>query len=127
MHGHVGAAIEIVASCVAGIMALPYLPLGHAVGDLVFVIGFVPPMMWAVAMCRPPARLMPAMDWLGNFSLPLYCVHLTILVSVSEIFGREPGAIALAVAASLGAAYAFSRLISFRAKPTQARRRPQAA
>lgn len=112
---------------VAAIMVLPSLPLGRAAGDLVFVIGFLPVSMWIIAMCRPPARLMPAMDWLGTFSLPLYCVHLTILVWISELLGREPWVLALALAASLVAAYAFSRLISFQAKPTQAKPGPRQA
>lgn len=103
---------------IAGIMCVPYLPLSHATGDLVFVILFVPVMMWNVVVCRPPAALMPAMDWLGNFSLPLYCVHLTILVWMSEILGRELWVRLSAIAVALVVSYAFSRLISFKAKPT---------
>jgi len=110
---------------VAGIMVLPSLPLAHFSGDLVFVILFLPVTMWIVAMCRPPARLLPAMDWLGAYSLPLYCVHLTVLVWISELFGRGPWVRALAITTSLVAAYAFSRLISFKAKPTQAKLKPQ--
>lgn len=110
---------------VAGIMVVPSLPLARFAGDLVFVILFLPVTMWIVAMCRPPARFLPAMDWLGVYSLPLYCVHLTILVWMSELLGREAWVRTLAIVASLVAAYAFSRLISFKAKPTQAKPKPQ--
>jgi peptidoglycan/LPS O-acetylase OafA/YrhL len=112
---------------VAGILMLPSLPLGHGAGDLLFVILFLPVMMWSVAMCRPPARLMPAMDWFGTYSLPLYCVHLTILVWISELLGRGTWVRVLAIAVSLVVAYAFLRLISFKARPTQAKPKPQQA
>jgi len=112
---------------VAAIMLVPSLPLGKAAGDLAFVILFLPLAMWFVVMCRLPARVMPAMDWLGNFSLPLYCVHLTVLVWVSELVGLEPWVRALAIAVSLVVAYAASRLISFQAKPTQVKAKPREA
>ena len=112
---------------VAGIMVVPSLPFSTATGDLVFVIAFMPVMMWNVVMCQPPARLIPAMDWLGNYSLPLYCVHLTVLVWMSELLGLGTWVWALAIVASLLLAYVCSRLISFRAKPTEAKVRPSAA
>ena len=112
---------------VIGIALLPSLPVGRAFGDLIFVILFLPVTMWCVVMCRPPARAMSAMDWLGTFSLPLYCVHLTVLVWVSELLGLELWVRVLAIALSLVVAYAASRLISFKARPTQVKRKPQQA
>jgi len=103
---------------IAGIMVVPSLPFSTATGDLLFVIVFLPLMMWNVALCRPPARLMPAMEWLGNYSLPLYCVHLTIIVWVSETLGRGFEIRFVAVGAALVVAYVFSRLVSFKARPT---------
>ncbi|MEO0033495.1 MAG: hypothetical protein RIS94_3253 [Pseudomonadota bacterium] len=112
---------------IVGIMTVPSLPFSDAVGDLLFVIVFLPAMMWMVAMCRPPAWLMGPMEWLGNYSLPLYCVHLTILVWIAELLGRSTKIWALAIAASLAVAYIFSRLISFKAKPTVAKGAPSAS
>jgi peptidoglycan/LPS O-acetylase OafA/YrhL len=104
---------------VAGIMAVPYLPLGKVAGDLLFVIAVLPPTMWLIAMAQPPQPLRAPMEWLGNFSLPLYCVHLTVLVWISELLGRSmPVAIAAFVAA-LVLAWAFSKAVSFASKPTQ--------
>jgi peptidoglycan/LPS O-acetylase OafA/YrhL len=100
-------------------MAVPYLPLGKVAGDLLFVIAVLPPTMWLIAMAQPPQPLRAPMEWLGNFSLPLYCVHLTVLVWISELLGRSmPVAIAAFVAA-LVLAWAFSKAVSFASKPTQ--------
>ena len=101
----------------AGIMAVPCFPLNTANGDLVFVIAILPLTTWLAAQTTIPAWLAPRLDWLGAFSLPLYCVHLTVLVGVSELAGRSKGAMALAVAAACALAYLFHRLISFRGKP----------
>lgn len=106
---------------IAGIMAVPYLPLSRATGDLLFVMPFMPLVMWSVAMARLPQAVGPALEWLGNFSLPLYCVHLTVLVWVSEIFGRDIWVRALAVGMALALSYFFSRLISFKGKPVAAK------
>lgn len=107
---------------IAGIAATPDLPLGTVPGDLVFVMVFLPVMMWLVAMSQPPAALKAPLEWLGNYSLPLYCVHLTVLVWTKEIAGsNSAGVAALAVGAALALSYAFSRLISFSSKPTVAR------
>jgi peptidoglycan/LPS O-acetylase OafA/YrhL len=104
---------------IAGIMVIPYLPYATWIEDLVFAMVFLPLMMWNVVLCRPPARLMPAMDWLGNYSLPLYCVHLTVIVWVSEVLGLDLWVRAVAIGTALVVAYGFSRLVSFKAKPTQ--------
>lgn len=109
---------------VAGIAVVPSLPLSHAMGDLAFVVLFLPVMLWNVVLCRPPQWLAPALDWLGNFSLPLYCVHLTILVWMSEVFGRGGVMPYAAVGVALTVSYGFSRAISFRAKPTQVKAKP---
>ena len=101
-----------------GVMLVPSLPLRMASGDLLFVIGFLPAAMWCVALCRPPQAIMPALEWLGTFSLPLYCVHLTVLVSMSELFGRAPSIKLLAIIAALALSYLFFRLVSFGSKPT---------
>lgn len=107
---------------VLGIAAVPYLPLGRAWGDLVFVILFLPLMMWAVAMSQPPQALKRPLEWLGNYSLPLYCVHLTVLVWTKEIAGNNSGAIAaLAVGVALVLSWIFSKLVSFASKPTVAK------
>lgn len=103
---------------IAGIMALPALPLSAAKGDLAFVVLFLPVVLWAVVLCRPPQALRPAFEWFGNYSLPLYCVHLTVLVWISELLGRSTPIRALAIAAALVLAWVFSRLVSFAAKPT---------
>ena len=99
------------------VMVVPSLPLRAASGDLLFVILFLPALMWATAMSSPPARLRPALEWLGNFSLPLYCVHLTVLVWISELLGREPWVRALALGAALALAWFFSKVVSFSSKP----------
>ncbi len=99
------------------VMLVPSLPLRAATGDLLFVILFLPALMWATAMSSPPARLRPALEWLGNFSLPLYCVHLTVLVWISELLGREPWVRALALGAALLLAWIFSKVVSFSSKP----------
>ena len=101
---------------IAGIMAVPYLPLSQAHGDLAFVMGFLPLAMWLVAMARIPDWLAPRLDWLGAYSLPLYCVHLTVLVAVSTLGHALPYRV-LAIAASCALALVFHRLISFRGKP----------
>ncbi|MFC3174741.1 acyltransferase family protein [Novosphingobium bradum] len=101
---------------VAGVMAVPYLPLRNAHGDLVFVMAFLPLAMWLVAMARIPAWLAPRLDWLGAFSLPLYCVHLTVLVAVSTL-GHGLPFLTLAIAASCAVAWVFHRLVSFKGKP----------
>lgn len=106
---------------VLGIMAVPYLPLGKVAGDLVFVMLFMPPVMWLVAMAQPPAFMKAPMEWLGNFSLPLYCVHLTVLVWMSEIFGRTMPVWLSAVAAACLLSWFFSKVVSFASKPTVAK------
>lgn len=103
---------------VAGIMAVPYLPFSKATGDLLFVILLLPPSMWLIAMAQPPQALRAPMEWLGNFSLPLYCVHLTVIVWVSEVFGLSMPVWIGAVVAACVVAWAFSRLVSFASKPT---------
>jgi peptidoglycan/LPS O-acetylase OafA/YrhL len=103
---------------VAGIAVVPYLPLGKVAGDLAFVIGFLPVMMWLVAMAQPPQPLKGPMEWLGNFSLPLYCVHLTVLVWMSEVFGRKGIVAAAAVVTAMVLSWVFSKLVSFASKPT---------
>ncbi|MDE2563667.1 MAG: acyltransferase [Sphingomonadales bacterium] len=105
---------------VAGIMALPSLPLGRVAGDLAFVVLFLPVTLWAAVLCSPPQEIRPALEWFGNYSLPLYCVHLTVLVWVSELLGRAAWVWPLAVATALVLAWAFSRLVSFAARPTRA-------
>ncbi|HEY6869086.1 MAG TPA: acyltransferase [Novosphingobium sp.] len=107
----------------AGVMAVPYLPLDNVNGDLVFVVAILPLATWLVAQTSIPAWLAPRLDWLGAFSLPLYCVHLTVLVSVSELFGRGVGPMLLAIASSGAVAYLFHRLVSFRGKPLAVRER----
>lgn len=108
----------------AAVMTVPYLPLSKAWGDLLYVIPILPISLWFVVMCRPPQALAPAMEWLGNFSLPLYCVHLTILVWLSELLGRDWWVRVLAVATACVVAYVFSRLISFQSKPTVVKAKP---
>jgi peptidoglycan/LPS O-acetylase OafA/YrhL len=97
-------------------MTVPYLPLNTANGDLVFVLAFLPLAMWLVALTRVPDWLAPPLDWLGAFSLPLYCVHLTVLVAVSTL-GLGWRWVPVGVAASCAVAYLFHRLVSFRGKP----------
>lgn len=106
---------------IAGIMALPALPLGKVAGDLVFVIAFLPVVLWNVALCRPPQALRGALEWLGNFSLPLYCIHLTVLVWTSELLGRTMPVALLSLGLAGLASWVFSKLISFSGKPTQAK------
>lgn len=109
------------------IMAVPYLPLGKVAGDLLLVMVVLPPSLWLIAMAQPPQALRRPMEWLGNFSLPLYCVHLTVLVWMSELFGRSaPVWISAAIAACV-LAWVFSRLVSFASKPTQPKPAPARA
>ena len=110
----------------AGTMAVPYLPLNNVNGDLVFVIVFLPLAMWAVAMTTIPAWLAPKLDELGAFSLPLYCVHLTVLVAVSTL-GLGWRWVPVGVAASCAVAWVFHRLVSFRGKPLAVKERPQSS
>ena len=101
---------------VLGVMAVPYLPLSNVAGDLVFVLAWLPLALWLVAMARMPQSVGPALDWLGAFSLPLYCVHLTVLVGVSAL-GHGWDKQVLAVTGSVALAYLFHRFVSFRGKP----------
>lgn len=110
---------------VAGIMAVPFLPISRVGGDLLFVMAFMPLAMWNVAMCRPPQAIGRLLEWLGNYSLPLYCVHLTVLVWISELLGRDVWVRILAIAMALALSYVFSRLISFKSKPIQAKAAPE--
>ncbi|MBC2670657.1 acyltransferase family protein [Novosphingobium piscinae] len=103
---------------VGGVMLVPSLPWRMATGDLLFVIPFLPLAMWGVAQCRPPQSALPALEWLGTFSLPLYCVHLTVLVAMSELFGRGAPIKYAAILAALALSYLFFRLVSFGSKPT---------
>lgn len=103
---------------VVGVMLVPSLPFRMATGDLLFVVPFLPVAMWGVAQCKPPQAVMPALEWLGTYSLPLYCVHLTVLVSVSELFGRSAPVKYAAIGAALALSYLFFRLVSFASKPT---------
>lgn len=102
---------------VVGAALMPSLPLSRANGDLVIALVFLPAVMWLAAMSRPPQWIMPKLDWLGAFSLPLYCVHLTILVSFEHL-GRAPWVMVAAVAGSVAVAWGFFRLVSFGSKPT---------
>lgn len=104
---------------VLGIMIVPSLPLSMANGDLVFVMLFLPFMMWNVALCDPPEALRKPAEWLGNYSLPLYCVHLTVLVWISEIFGRDMAVRFAAIGAAMVLAWIFSKVVSFASKPTE--------
>ena len=111
---------------IIAIAVVPYVPLGRATGDLVFVILFLPLMMWGIAMSQPPQGLKAPLEWLGNYSLPLYCVHLTVLVWIKELAGSNSGAIAaLAVGIALVLSWLFSKLISFSSKPTVAKVTPK--
>lgn len=104
---------------VAGLMTVPYLPLSVVQGDLVVPLLFLPVVIWVVAMSRMPASIAPALDWLGSYSLPLYCVHLTVLVALTTFGRTELWVRVAAIVASLAVAYVFHRLISFQAPPTQ--------
>jgi peptidoglycan/LPS O-acetylase OafA/YrhL len=104
---------------IAGVMTVPYLPLGKAAGDLLFVMALLPPTLWLIAMAQPPQRLRGPMEWLGNYSLPLYCVHLTVLVWTKELLGSNSGQVAaLAVGIALTLSWFFSKGVSFASKPT---------
>jgi len=103
---------------VLGVMAVPYLPLGNASGDLLFALVVLPLTMWLAAMARVPQTVAPALDWLGAFSLPLYCVHLTVLVAVSGL-GQGWVQQALAVGGAAALAWLFHRFVSFRGKPLE--------
>jgi hypothetical protein len=107
---------------VIGIAAVPYIPLGKVAGDLVFVMLFMPVMMWVAAMSHPPQALKVPLEWLGNYSLPLYCVHLTVLVWTKELAGSNSAVVAaLAVGIALVLSWVFSKLVSFASKPTVAK------
>ncbi|MFM6831558.1 MAG: acyltransferase family protein [Novosphingobium sp.] len=121
LRGHVLPWWLVLALPVAGIAIVPSMPLSAATGDLLFVMVFLPLVVWAVAQSRPPKALQPACEWLGTYSLPLYCVHLTILVWVSELLGRAEWVRFVAVGAAMLVALIFSKLISFKAKPTKVR------
>ena len=109
---------------VVGIALVPSLPLSKANGDLAFVLLFLPAVMWLVAMSQPPQAMKAPMEWLGNYSLPLYCVHLTILVWVSETLGRDAWVRFVAVGAAMVLAWIFSKLVSFKSKPTEVKAKP---
>ncbi len=106
---------------VIGIMLVPLLPFSPATGDLLFVILFLPVMMWATAMTSPPPSLRPALEWLGKYSLPLYCVHLTVLVWTKELLNNSGQVAVLAVGLACLLAWVFSRLVSFSSKPLAAK------
>ncbi len=109
---------------VVGIAIVPSLPLSLTSGDLLFVMLFLPAVMWLVAMSHPPQGMKAPMEWLGTFSLPLYCVHLTVLVWMSEVLGLASWVRFAAVAAAMVLAWAFSRLVSFQSKPTMVKAKP---
>lgn len=109
---------------IAAILCVPYLPLSNPNGDLLFVIPVLPLLMWNVALSKPPQALSPAMVWLGNFSLPLYCVHLTVLVWTGETLGLSGWVQVLAVALAFALSWLFSKLISFQSKPTMVKAKP---
>ncbi len=111
---------------VAAIMAVPYLPFSRANGDLLFVMLVMPLLMWNVAMSRPPQAAAPWLEWLGNYSLPLYCIHLTVLVWTSELLGQAIWVRAVALGAALGLSYLASQLVSFKGKPLAAGSAPKA-
>ena len=102
---------------VLGIVLLPHLHLLKDYGDLAFVLVFLPLVMWLVAMSVPPPQVRPALAWLGNFSLPLYCVHLTVLVWLSELLGRATWVWMQALPTALVLAWVFSKLVSFASPP----------
>ena len=106
---------------VIGIMLVPSLLFSPATGDLLFVIAFLPLMMWCTAMTSPPPRIRPALEWLGNFSLPLYCVHLTVLVWAKELLNNSGQVAALAAVLACLLAWIFSKLVSFSSKPLPAK------
>ncbi|MCP5386927.1 MAG: acyltransferase [Novosphingobium sp.] len=106
---------------VAGLVALPHVTLPRAEGDLWFVMAFLPLSVWLVAQSRVPRAVAPVLEWFGNYSLPLYCVHLTVLVWVSELMGLGQTARVVAVATALVLSWVFSRLVSFASKPTLAK------
>jgi len=99
------------------IVVLPGLPFSRATGDLMAALVVLPACLWLVAMSQPPARLRPLLDRFGGFSLPLYCVHLIVLVWISEVLGLAAWVQAVAIASSLALAWMFSRLVSFAGKP----------
>ena len=109
---------------IVGIMLVPSLPFSKATGDLLFVMLFLPVAMWTVAMCRPSQSLAPVMEWLGTYSLPLYCVHLTVIVWVCEFLGLSTPAKIAAIAAAMAVSWVFSKLISFQSKPLQVKAKP---
>ena len=102
---------------VIGVVLLPHLNLITVYGDLAFVLMFLPLVMWLVAMSTPPHNVRSALAWLGNFSLPLYCVHLTVLVWMSELLGRATWVWMLALPAALILAWVFSKVVSFASPP----------
>ena len=112
---------------VIGIALVPLLPLSTIYGDLVFVLLFLPAMMWTVAMSAPPPSVRPALEWLGNFSLPLYCVHLTVLVWMSELLGKAAWVWMVALVTALVLAWVFSMLVSFASPPLAPKARPGTA
>ena len=112
---------------VFGVVLLPVLPLSTIAGDLLFVLVVLPAIMWTTAMSTPPLRVRPALEWLGNYSLPLYCVHLTVLVWLSELLGRAAWVWMLALATALLLAWAFSKLVSFASPPLAPKTRNKSA
>ena len=106
---------------VLAIMVVPILPLITIYGDLLFVLVILPAIMWLVAMSAPPVSVRPALQWLGNYSLPLYCVHLTVLVWMSELLGRATWVWMLALPAALVLAWVFSKLVSFASPPLKSK------
>lgn len=103
---------------ILGLAILPELALNRAAGDLVFVLVFLPVSLWVAAMSRPPEALRGPCEWFGIYSLPLYCVHLTVLVWTKELLGNSAGVAALAMVTACVLAWIFSRLVSFTGKPT---------
>ena len=93
-------------------------PASHSTLPRALPLAVLPPTLWLIAMAQPPQALRGAMEWLGTFSLPLYCVHLTVLVWISEVLGTSFAVGAGAVLAACVLAWVFSRLISFASKPT---------
>ncbi len=88
-------------------IALPFLPISQALGDMLFVIAGVPLLFWLALGAQPPEHAVAALTWLGELSFPIYAVHLPLLRLFASFSTSMPSRIA-----AYACAIAFAALLA---------------
>jgi len=78
--------ISILFLILAAAFAVPRLiGISNAIYDIAFVVCVSPSLVAAGSACMPSRRWMPAVEYLGVISFPIYAIHLPVLTLVGEI------------------------------------------